>query len=105
MSMANLVWDKIKRSLGYIVPISETTPQARANELAAIVARREAENEDWMRRNGFVLVLNPMTGRCVEGIDPESEYQFMRKEWDEPAVFRLVDMHPAMNIWGLYYRP
>lgn len=96
---------KIKRSLGCIVPMSETTPEARANELVAIVERREAENEDWMKRNGFTLVLNPMTGRCVDGFDRTAKYQFMRKQWDEPEVFRLCAMDPLMNIWGLYYRP
>jgi hypothetical protein len=28
-----------------------------------------------------------------------------RREWQSVEVLRLADMHPAMNVMGLYWRP
>jgi len=63
------------------------------------------ETQDWVHANGFAHVIDPMRGGYVEGFDRAREYQFMRADWDEPHVFKMADQHPAMNRWGLYYRP
>lgn len=31
--------------------------------------------------------------------------QIMRPEWDMPKLLRPRDMHPLMNVAGLYWRP
>ncbi len=66
-----------------------------------------ADNEavEWMDQRGFRLVLDPRTGRYIEGFDPNKEHEFMRTGWDAPSVFRLCDVHPQFNVWGLRYRP
>lgn len=55
--------------------------------------------------DGFSPVVDVMRGGYAQGVDRDKEYEFMRPEWDEPLKTRLADMHPMMNVWGLYYRP
>lgn len=31
--------------------------------------------------------------------------ELLRREWSAPYVFRMADVHPGMNIHGLYWRP
>ena len=63
------------------------------------------ENTAWMKSCGFLPVLDVINGGYTKGLDRNAEYQFMRADWDAPKVFKLADCHPAMNVWGLYYRP
>ena len=62
----------------------------------------EEDAVSWMEDKGFRDVL---LAYQMGTIDRSKEYQFMRREWTEPAVFRLQDCHPAMNLWGLRFRP
>ena len=62
------------------------------------------ETTDWMKSCGLVPVHDAMTGGYTQGLDRNASYQFMRVDWDAPKVFKLTD-NPAMNTWGLYYRP
>ncbi len=56
----------------------------------------------WMDARGFKDVL--LAAQRMQ-IDFGKEYEFMRREWDSPSVFRLRDCHPAMNLCGLRFRP
>lgn len=63
----------------------------------------ENEAREWMLDRGFLLVFDG-AGYTPE-FSRDTEYQFMRTGWKEPAVFRLCDQSPSFNICGLYYRP
>jgi hypothetical protein len=56
----------------------------------------------WLDNRRFAPVSSG--GVPTPGLDFHREYQFMREEWSEPQVFRLADLHPAMNMTGLMYR-
>jgi hypothetical protein len=36
---------------------------------------------------------------------PSAVVEAWRREWQCVEVLRLADMHPAMNVAGLYWRP
>lgn len=63
------------------------------------------ERLDWMNARGFRYVLDPFRPGYVEGFDRNQEYEFMRENWDGPAVFRMSDQDELFNVWGLRYRP
>lgn len=65
----------------------------------------ERERDIWMERRGFRMVMNLIVGGYAEGFDREAEYQFMRRDWVAPRMFRLSDQSRYLNIWGLKYRP
>lgn len=50
------------------------------------------------------IVLDPFTGRYVDGFDREKEYEFRRGQDGEPSRFRMSDQGDLFNIAGLYWR-
>lgn len=71
---------------------------ARKKPAAELVVRPNAEFEDKIVRGGWHDWMSspPLSHDIVE---------IYRKDWDSPGLCIVADMHPATNVWGLYWRP
>lgn len=57
----------------------------------------------WQPPGGYVAVLDPFYGGAT--CPHTDDLLFLREGWDRPLRARFCDLHPAMNMAGLYWRP